>query len=234
MMGLKNRSDEFEIMDDMTMTGYELRRTLDLLASINLWLGGNSLTIDGIKKMLRSHPKEKPVRIVDLGCGNGDMLRQLHEFGRKSGYRFELLGIDANRDSIAYAAELSRGMDNINFKDLNIFSEEFGELEYDIALATLFMHHFSDEEITKLVSVIKGKSSMGVLINDLHRSELAYVLFWIISLFFGNHIARNDGLVSIRKSFRRSDLDKYAGLIKGKSSIKWRWAFRYQWIISNQ
>jgi len=233
-MGLERRSDEVEIMDDMTMKGKELRRTLDLLASVNLWLGGNSLTINGIKKMLHSHPKEKSLRIVDLGCGNGDMLRQLHDFGNKSGYRFELLGIDANEDSIAYAEELSSGLSNVSFKALNIFSEEFAELNYDIAIATLFMHHFSDEEITKLVSDIKGRSSIGMLVNDLHRSQLAYVLFWVISLFFGNQVARNDGLVSIRKSFRRQDLEKYAENIQGKSSIQWRWAFRYQWIISNQ
>ncbi len=73
-----------------------------------------------------------------------------------------------------------------------------------------------------------------MLVNDLHRSELAYALFWVISLFFGNHVARNDGLVSIRKAFRRKDLEKYAKEVNGKSSIKWRWAFRYQWIILNQ
>lgn len=234
MKGLKERSDQFEIMDDMTMSGPELKRTLDLLASINLYLGGNALTLNGIQKMIEPVSKENPIRIVDLGCGNGDMLRKLHEFGKRKGYHFELLGIDANPASVAYATELSEGMSNISFSTVNIFSPEFREMEYDIAIATLFMHHFSDEEITGLISGIKEKSRIGVLINDLHRSEMAYGLFWFISLFFGNHVARNDGLISIRKAFRREDLKKYAQQVKGESSIKWRWAFRYQWIILNQ
>lgn len=234
MKGLKERSDQFEIMDDMTMSGPELKRTLDLLASINLWLGGNALTRDGVGKMLQPLSKEKTIRIVDLGCGNGDMLRKLHVFGKKNGYDLQLLGIDANPASVEYARELSADMDNVKFSTINIFSQEFKDMEYDIAIATLFMHHFSDEEITELISGIKKKSRIGVLVNDLHRSELAYALFWVISLFFGNHVARNDGLVSIRKAFKRKDLEKYAQEIKGKSSIKWRWAFRYQWIILNQ
>ena len=86
MIGLKERSDQFEIMDDMTMSGPELRRTLDLLASVNLWLGGNTLTLDGVEKMLKPSSREKVIRIVDLGCGNGDMLRKLHDFGKKKGY----------------------------------------------------------------------------------------------------------------------------------------------------
>ena len=233
MKGLKERSDQFEIMDDMTMSGPELKRTLDLLASINLYLGGNALTLNGVEKMMASVSKEEPIRIVDLGCGNGDMLRKLHLFGKKMGYDLELLGIDANPASVAYATELSEGMSNVSFSTVNIFSPEFREMEYDIAIATLFMHHFSDEEITELISGIKKKSRIGVLVNDLHRSEMAYGLFWVISLFFGNHVARNDGLISIRKSFRRKDLEKYAQEVKGKSSIQWRWAFRYQWIITH-
>jgi hypothetical protein len=234
MNGFKTRSDEQEIMDDMTMNGIELRRTLDLLASINLWLGGNSLIMEGIGNMLKDHPKDRTVRIVDLGCGNGDMLRRLHAFGERSGYRFELLGIDANEAAVSYAEELSRDLHNVRFKALNIFSEEFAELDYDIAIATLFLHHFSDMEITALVSEIRGRANKGVLVNDLHRSELAYALFWVISLFFRNKVARNDGLLSIRKAFRRRDLEKYAESIPGKSSIKWKWAFRYQWIITNK
>ena len=233
MKGLKERSDQFEIMDDMSMSGPELKRTLDLLASINLYLGGNALTLNGVEKMMASVSKEEPIRIVDLGCGNGDMLRKLHLFGKKMGYDLELLGIDANPASVAYATVLSEGMSNVSFSTVNIFSPEFREMEYDIAIATLFMHHFSDEEITELISGIKKKSRIGVLVNDLHRSELAYGLFWVISLFFGNHVARNDGLISIRKSFRRKDLEKYAREVKGKSSIQWRWAFRYQWIITH-
>ncbi len=233
MIGLRERSNQFEIMDDMTMAGPELRRTLDLLASINLWLGGNALTLDGMKSLLKTQPSGKTIRIVDLGCGNGDMLRKIHQFGIKHGYVLDLVGVDANPNSIDYARELSTGMENLSFKALDIFSEEFREMEYDIAIATLFMHHFSDEEITKLVSELQQKSTIGVLINDLHRSELAYGLFWVISLFFRNEVARNDGLVSIRKAFRRGDLEKYAKQMPGNSSIRWRWAFRYQWILTN-
>ena len=99
MMGLKERSDQFEIMDDMTMSGPELERTLDLLAKINLWLGGNALTLDGIGKMVRDLSKDTTIRIVDLGCGNGDMLRKLHAYGKKLGYDFELIGIDKRQQS---------------------------------------------------------------------------------------------------------------------------------------
>ncbi len=85
------RSDETEIMDDFTMKGELLRDTLDKLGSINKWLGGNSITIDGIKQLLKGNSKDKTYSIIDLGCGHGDILILVADFGRNEGYKFKLI-----------------------------------------------------------------------------------------------------------------------------------------------
>ena len=90
------RSNATELMDDFSMEGELLRDTLDKLGSINKWLGGNKITIDGVEKLLENQPKGKVYNIIDLGCGHGDTLRLIADFGRKKGYRLKLRGIDAN------------------------------------------------------------------------------------------------------------------------------------------
>ncbi len=231
MIGTKYRSSQREIMDDFTLEGVHLRENLDILATINKWLGGNHITLNGIKKLIESTSKEKKLRIVDLGCGNGDMLRRISKLGDTLGYSFELVGIDANKDSINYAKELSEGYENITYLQLNIFSEEFKAYEYDIALLTLFLHHLSSEEIVDNLKLLKDKAKLGIVVNDLHRNKVAYYLFSIISIFFNNKIVRNDGLVSILRSFKKSELECFAKELNIKSDIGWRWAFRYQWIM---
>ncbi|NNC44445.1 MAG: methyltransferase, partial [Winogradskyella sp.] len=89
------RSNDTELMDDFSMEGDLLRDTLDKLGSINKWLGGNKITIDGVEKLLENQPKDKQYTIIDLGCGHGDILRLIAEFGRKKGYTLKLRGIDA-------------------------------------------------------------------------------------------------------------------------------------------
>lgn len=71
------------------------------------------------------------------------------------------------------------------------------------------------------------------MINDLERSALAYRLFQALCFVFGlNHMSKEDGLVSILRGFKREDLEKYTKELNfNYSSIKWKWAFRYQWII---
>lgn len=225
------RTDEREIMDDFTLEGKALRTNLDILSGINKWLGGNQVSLDGIQKLIKNLPKEKELVIVDLGCGNGDMLRRVSKLGNKLGYQFKLIGIDANKDSIQYATLLSLGYKNIDFYEMNIFSEKFKELSYDIALSTLFLHHLSNEEILDKLSFLSNQARVGIVVNDLHRSKLAYFLFNMISFFINNKIIRNDGLVSIRRGFKKNELVNFADKLKIKSDIQWKWAFRYQWIM---
>ena len=86
----QHRTEEEEIMDDFSLKGEELREALDKIAVINRLLGGNTLTLEGIQKLLTA-TKDKHLTIVDVGCGNGDMLRALADFGKKRSIPFILL-----------------------------------------------------------------------------------------------------------------------------------------------
>ena len=226
------RTDKTEIMDDFLLEGDEFKDALDKIAGINRILGGNALTLKGVKKLLSGIDITKQVTIVDIGCGNGDMLRMLSAYGNKNGLDFKLIGIDANRFTINYAEKLSESYPEITYECRDIFEKGFN-LNADIILSTLTLHHFKDEEIVYLMKLLYETVNIGVVINDLHRSKTAYRLFSLICKVFGlSSMTREDGLVSILRGFRKKDLEafsKKAGF--KKYSITWRWAFRYEWII---
>ncbi len=228
------RTQEPEIMDDFSLEGEELRNALDKIASINQLLGGNGLTLEGVEGLLQKADKTQTITIADVGCGNGDMLRMLSAYAKKQGYSFRLIGIDANQFTVSYAEKLSKDLPDIEYKCIDIFKEGFQRLKYDIVLCTLTLHHFKDEEILKIMSTFNRNASIGVVINDLHRSKMAYRLFGVICRIFGlNRMSREDGLVSILRGFKKEELEAFAKKINIKNShIRWRWAFRYQWIVS--
>ncbi|MTE27130.1 methyltransferase domain-containing protein [Winogradskyella sp. ZXX205] len=227
----KYRSNKTELMDDFSLKGELLRDTLDKLGNINKWLGGNRVTLDGIIQLLKNQPKNKTYTIIDLGCGHGDILRQVAKYGRKHQYSFRLIGVDANQDAIAYATELSSGYPNITFKSIDIFSDQFETLNFDIALTTLFLHHFKEEEIKKLLKKLYANANIGLVINDLQRSKLAYGLFKLLGLVITNQMIKQDGLTSILRAFKREELEEISQQLHLKSQIRWKWAFRYQWLI---
>ena len=110
-------------------------------------------------------------------------------------------------------------------------SEDFKKKTYDIALCTLFLHHFKNEEIISVLKTTIEKATIGVVVNDLHRHKLAYYLFKLIGFFIKNKMVRQDGLTSILRSFKRKDLENIAKEIKVHFSIQWKWAFRYLWVL---
>jgi hypothetical protein len=102
-----------------------------------------------------------------------------------------------------------------------------------MVLCTLTLHHFKDNEILSLMKVFYQNASIGIVINDLHRSAIAYRLFQALCYVFQlNDMSREDGLVSILRGFKKAELENYSKQLQLKKyTIQWKWAFRYQWII---
>ncbi len=161
----KYRTDKEELMDDFSIGGDLLRDTLDKLENINRWLGGNLMTVKALKKVLKNHPKEQELTIADIGCGHGDILRDVAKFGRKNGYKMKLIGMDANPTAIAYANELSTEFSELSFKTEDIFSEEFKNRKFDVVLATLFLHHFKEEQLVSFLGNTLKQTKIAVVVN---------------------------------------------------------------------
>lgn len=226
------RSDAPELMDNFALEGEVLQDALDKIAHINQLLGGNKVTLQGVKHLVKDAPKEK-IHILDVGCGNGDMLRALAEYARKNNLSFELYGIDANPFTIGYARQLSTAYPNISFICADVFEALKEAQLYHIILCTLTLHHFKDEKILVLLSYFAKQSSLGFVINDLHRSALAYYLFKALCYVFRlNDMSREDGLISILRGFKREDFLLFSKQLHFHHYLlRWKWAFRYQWIV---
>lgn len=228
-----HRTDDPEIMDDFALQGEILKDALDKIAKINQLLGGNKITLQALLHLL-DKVDDREITICDLGCGNGDMLRAIADYGLINDFKFRLFGIDANAFTIDYAKTLSLHYPNVCYNCENIFDEDFQKREYDIILCTLTLHHFKDDEIVDLLSKIYEKTRIGIIVNDLHRSAAAYKLFQALCYIFRlNSMSREDGLTSILRGFKKNDLINYSKKLNfQKYRIQWKWAFRYQWIIS--
>jgi 2-polyprenyl-3-methyl-5-hydroxy-6-metoxy-1,4-benzoquinol methylase len=231
LINTSNRSNEKEIMDDFSMKGELLQHTLDQIGLINKRLGGNKITINGLKQLLRDQPGERIITILDIGCGSGEMLELMADYGRKNGYHFKLIGIDANEFTVNYARKRSSGYPEISYLEMDIMDEGLEKMDFDILTATLFLHHFSNDVIGIFLGRLIKKAGIGIVINDLHRSRTAWFLFKLISLFISNPMVRNDGATSVLRGFKKQELITISKKIPGRSTIKWKWAFRYQWII---
>lgn len=219
-------------MDDPLVESSVLREVLKDINRSNAMLNGNGITLRALNKLIHAHPKEQ-YTIVDMGCGDGTMLKEVAVFFRKRKINVKLIGVDLNEKSIQIAKEKTKDFPEIQFLQQDILKLDAADLNCDIMICTLTMHHFKDDEIPVFLQKFTQLARIAVVINDLQRSRMAYYLFKCFSIIFiKTKIAKNDGLVSIKSGFLKKELIAFTkGLPKEKHYIKWKWAFRYVWII---
>lgn len=232
MPDFSQRSEAIEIMDDLTSSGPVIAQTLRELEFINKWLGGNAITLNGLRHVL-AHCQQRHLRIADLGCGGGDMLLLISNELKQRNLSGTLTGIDANPNIVAYAQEHTAADPAIRYEAVNIFSGEFRRESFDIVFATLFFHHFTHHQLVELLAHLNDVTRCGIVINDLHRHPLAYYsIKFLTRLFSRSDMVKNDAPVSVHRGFKRSELESIltaAGITR--YSLTWKWAFRWQLII---
>ena len=224
-----HRSSGIEIMDDLNCSGEVVDQTLRELEFINRTLGGNTVTKDGVKKLLKK-TQTKALHILDLGCGGGDMLKLLHQ-KLPTGTTFK--GIDANPNIVQYAVKHSGKVPVISFAAMDILSDEFKRETCDVAVATLFFHHFTDLQLVSILTNLHNQVRVGIVINDLHRHPLAYYSIRLLTwLFSKSSMVKYDAPLSVLRGFSKKELINIlerAGI--ENYTVKWKWAFRWQVII---
>ncbi|MFD3001347.1 methyltransferase domain-containing protein [Pontibacter toksunensis] len=229
---LKQRSNEPELMDDLALSGEDLRRNLDELEVINHWLGGHKVVLDALDKLVVEH-KSKPLRIADIGCGGGDTLKNIARWARRKKISVELTGVDANGFMVQYARQRCSDFKEIQVVQHNVFSEVFAQQPYDVIVCSLFCHHFTDAQLVQLFRQFYQQAQLGVIINDLHRHWFAYYsIKYITTAFSGSYLVKNDAPLSVWRAFKRGELRKLveqAGVTNYK--LRWMWAFRWQLIL---
>jgi ubiquinone/menaquinone biosynthesis C-methylase UbiE len=197
---VRERLHRAEILDGPADDLEELSRSLRQVAQVNRWLGG--------ARALKRHLAPAvcagaSLRILDVGTGNGDTLGELGVWARRRGARWHAVGVELS----PWIARLAhRRLDSVVRGDA--LRLPFADGSFDVALCTLTLHHFPDDEAAVLVGEMARVSRDRVLVNDLERTPPNY---WgaralAATLWRGNRITRHDGPLSVLRSFTPSEL----------------------------
>ncbi len=181
----------------------DFRDCLNSLGKINRWLLGYRPTLAWLDRLPRW--AQKPLEIIDVGCGGGDLLRQIASWARTQSVVVHLTGIDLNPYAPRAAAEATPESLGITWIGGNALLHR-PEKPVDIIVNSLMAHHLEDEEIVALLRWMEATAEVGWFINDLERSEWAYRAFkWLARRVKWHRFVLHDGPVSFRRAFRKAD-----------------------------
>lgn len=189
------------------------RASLRDLARINRYLGGHYALGRLFARVARP---DEAFSVLDIGAASGDMGAAI----RRRYPNARVTSLDYLADHLAQAAHPKVAAD--------AFHLPFRPASFDFVFSSLFLHHFTDDEVVELFRSFRHVARRAVLAIDLERGPLAYHFLprsrW---LFRWHAITINDGQISVAAAMKKHEmraLAVQAGLDGAQVRVHRPWA----------
>jgi ubiquinone/menaquinone biosynthesis C-methylase UbiE len=204
----RQRSYELENIDKGTYTPAEYEGCIVELQRVNKWLGdAKALRGSLIKEIERQNLRS--FSVLDVGAGSGELLRVLAAWARETDRTPSLVGLELNARSAQTILEESAEFPEISSVQSSGLKLPFPDASIDYVMSSLTLHHFDDEGAVKILREMGRVAKRGIFVIDLHRNPTAYFFYTTLGhVFLHNRLIREDGALSILKSFTPDELEK--------------------------
>lgn len=199
MRSLKQRVRDDEQMDDPSLDPKVYDEVLKGLGRVNAWTFAARPTLDFLTRATRGRQR---FSLLDVGSGEGGMLRVIARWASRRGLAAELTGVDLNPKSEIVARAITPPGMPIAYR-----TGDYRDLgRFDFVISSLVAHHMTDAQLRDFLRWMEASSDRGWFVNDLHRHRFAYFGFPLLAALLRVHrIVREDGRLSIARSFRPAE-----------------------------
>lgn len=198
---LAERATVDELMDDPALDAGIYTKVLHDLARVNSVTLARWPTLNFLKRTVGSRTNFK---LLDVGFGDGDMLRAIARWSLRRGIAVELVGIDLNPRSIAAARAATPPELGIDYRTGD-YADLAGE-GWDCVISSLVAHHMTRPQLLAFLRFMDRGAAAGWLVNDLHRHGFAYTGWPLLAGLMRWHpIVRHDGRLSIARAYRPAE-----------------------------
>jgi SAM-dependent methyltransferase len=228
-----HRSYELEHLDKGDYSPAEYEGCLVELRLINEWLGdASALSRSLFPEIARANLKS--FSLLDVGAGSGYLLRVAAREARARNLTTQLTGLERDARATRAIIEESRDFPEISVVRGDALRLPFVGGAFDYAACSLFTHHFEDEGVVSVLRELSRVARRRIFVIDLHRHALAYLLYTTVGkIFLHNRLIREDGALSIRRSFRPRELRELAEQA-GLAEIEVRRRFPFRLVLTGK
>ncbi|WP_242097318.1 methyltransferase domain-containing protein [Sphingomonas sp. CROZ-RG-20F-R02-07] len=199
-MSLRVRAEAEELMDADDLDAGTYAAVVGDLAKVNRATLAARPTLAFLARAIRT----KRLRLLDVGFGDGDMLRRIAHWAQRRGIAAELVGIDLNPRSEAAARAHTPA--DLPIRYLTGDYAALGGERWDAIVSSLVAHHMSHAQLVAFLRFMEAHATAGWFVNDLHRHGFAHRGFPLLATLARWHpIVRHDGTLSIARSYRPAE-----------------------------
>jgi SAM-dependent methyltransferase len=227
----KQRSYKLENLDKGTYTPEEYEGCIVELQRVNQWLGDARILRDTMFRDVAANNLKK-FSVLDIGAGSGELLRVTASWARDTNRDLRGVGLELNERSAVAILEGSPSV--IDAVRGNALCLPFSDGQFDYAICSLFTHHFVDRQVINILQEMSRVARRRIFVIDLQRHPIAYLLYTTVgNLFLHNRLLREDGSLSILRSFKSDELFALADEAGLKNAVVTR-HFPFRLVLSSE
>ncbi len=202
----RERSHDLEQLDIGDYTPEEYEGCIVELQRVNQWLGDAralrlSLLTDIEQADLRSFS------VLDVAAGSGELLRVAAGWTRRNKLKGSFTALELNARSAEATLEKSSAFGEIVSIRGDALRLPFADGSFDYSICSLFTHHLDDGKVVLALQELSRVARRRIFVIDLHRHPIAYYFYCTLGrLFLHNRLIREDGALSILRSFKPQEL----------------------------
>ncbi len=202
------------------------------LARINR-ISAVARTLEEVIADVLTVPGRRPLRVLDVACGGGDVPVALAAWARRHGHDVELSGCDRSPFSVAYARRRAeRAGVEVAFFELDVGRDPLPE-GYDVVASSLFLHHLGTAAAVAFLREMSRTASRLVVVNDLVRGAGGLLLASLATrVLTRSPVVHVDGPRSVRAAFTVAEVRRIAadaGLADARVDRCWPFRFVLTW-----
>lgn len=196
-------------------TDEDVARSLSDLRRINRFLGGRKVVLRAISSCLDGASPER-VSLLDVGTGSADIPMAVAEGCGLRGLETFIAAVDISERNLRISRARLGVSSEIHLVRADSMRLPFGARSFDFVTASLFLHHFRDDDVVRLLADFGRIARRAVIVNDLIRNLVPYYFTRIAGpILAASFLTRNDAPVSVLRGFtphEMNDLAVRAGL----------------------
>jgi 2-polyprenyl-3-methyl-5-hydroxy-6-metoxy-1,4-benzoquinol methylase len=194
-----------EVMDDPDCDPALLERSYHQFRAVNGLLSRSRFMYKRFIRPLMSN-RGRGYSLLDIGFGGGDIARGLARWAQRDGLDLWVTGIDIDPRAYAYVQRFPQSP-KLSFRLADVATLVARGERFDFVLSNHVLHHLDAPGLQAMLGAAQALGARVVVFNDIRRSALAYLGFWLLTaVAFRRSYIRQDGLVSIRRSYTLAEL----------------------------
>ena len=204
-MGFPSRVVLPEILDTLDPSDVRARRARRDLRRVHVVMRTVSILRRALKRVSLA---AKPCQILELGGGDGSLLLRLARSIRPRWTNVTLTLLDRHDIVGPQTLKLYDALDwrvKVVQQDVMEWALQSRPEHYDLAIASLFLHHFDDAILAVLLSAVAARCDAFVACEP-RRGVMAALGSSMIGVLGTSQVTREDAVTSVAAGFTRREL----------------------------